>query len=137
MPIQLENIQGTHKKLLDTSQLKKGDRVLVNIGIASLPDFRVGTVTRRRNGNTGLVIKLDRGDSVQMGVTDSISGVVGKCRQNVPPRTDSVKDVKDLDQLMNWDAWVASPLREMLPKAAEKHESVRHIESSRQYNKKT
>ena len=103
-------LESTHTKLLRESGLSSGDRVIVNIGTTSKPDFRLGKISRKRPGKTGFSVKLDRGDSINRAVTDSASGIVGRCKNDVPENAGSL-DEADVGSSLDFDSWVSSPLR--------------------------
>ena len=106
-------VKAVHKKALEQSGIRKGDRVLVNIGTAKKPDFRVGTVLRRRNGKTGLLIKLDRGDSVQIGVTESLSGVIAKLPSAVGSSAEAI-EWDSVHALLREAPWVSQSMQTAL-----------------------
>ncbi len=103
-----------HRHLLNKVGFNKGDRVIVNVGNQALPDYRVGKVVKRRKGKTGLIVRLDRGDVIQRAVTETGSGIVGKCSsKEVPSNLESIP-LSQLAEFLDQESWIASDLKKLL-----------------------
>ena len=116
-----EDVLATYTKLLNKVTFKKGDRVMVNTGTGQKPKMYAGTVVRKRNGRTGVMVRLDSGNLVRPAVTDGMRGMVAKYKSGKMKDTGGkVMSVEDVCKSCGDGAeWVSKSMADYMNKMRE------------------